>query len=258
MKHVRLLLFVLPLFIVSLPAACPVWYIEVGGYIQFKGDNVTKKELYDLNLSDIKDTSDQALEQYKANYYYVRIHRASEAESKYIGYGYAHQEEGITVEQAFRKMMDTLMPTLNLQDTVFVDFELLESRKTARNQMSKEELGKAEDIYMIYSGFSVPRIKQRFVISSQAVVDLKRNPNGMGVVAYPSPATDYVSIKFDIREPKPGHLQLINSLGQEIASVDRKNLMEPYSFDLKGEPAGTYFIRAQIDGENFLRKFIKE
>ena len=260
MKHFNLkstLFFFILSTVVYLPVACPVWYTDISGYVQFKGEHVTSNELYNLNFSDIKDTTDQAMTQYAMGSFRVEIHRVSEPEIKYIGGGYESTADPGWLVKSYKAMMDSLMPTLNLRDTVFFEFDLWRNHQKEQGveEMHVEEKD-GEYVFLVSVG--IPRIRQQFVLSSQTVVDLKRDPAGMGVVAYPSPANDHVSVKFDIREPKSGRLQLINSLGQEVSVAEHKNLMEPYTFDLSQEPAGTYFVRTQIDGEFFQRKFIKE
>ncbi len=89
-------------------------------------------------------------------------------------------------------------------------------------------------------------------------MDLKRSPDDAGMVAYPSPAKSEVSAKFDVKEPIAGHITILNSLGQIIAEVDHENLMQPCTFKIDDEPAGNYYMRAEIDGEYFTKRFVKE
>ena len=222
-------------------------YVTLLGYVQYQEVNVTSDELARLNLSDVKDTAGQAVVDKTLSRFFVTIRRVTDVKTTYVGSGYDNEQLG-GVQKAFEKMMDTLLPTLNLQDTVFINFELY---KNNRKPISTDEE------FFFYS-FRDYRIEQQFVISSQAVVDLKRTPFGAGMVAYPSPATDEVSVKFEVKEPIEGRLILSNSLGQVIQEVDHKNLMKPYRFDIKDQKPGAYFVRALIDGEYFTQKIIKE
>lgn len=221
-------------------------YVTLLGYVQYPDVNVTSDELARLNLSDVKDTVGQAIVDKTIDVFYVRIKRVSDVKTTYVGYSYDNNTVG-GLQKAYEKMMDTLLPKLNLQDTVFISFDLYQKNRRVRTE---------EDFF--YNSFRDYRIYQHFVISSQAVVDLKRTPFGAGMVAYPSPATDDVSVKFEVKEPIEGHLILSNSLGQVIQEVDHKNLMKPYQFDIKDQKPGTYFIRALVDGEYFTQKIIKE
>ncbi len=241
----------LTLFLVSfffLPSACPIYYVTLNGYVQFSSENVTKKELYELNFNDIKDTSDQAMADKQISRIAVFIKRVTDEKSTYIRTGYRNEETSL--EELYKSTMDTVLPKLNLQDSVFITYYLTSTEKTF-----VVDGGEQEFYVRLFDRF---KMTQTFVISTQAVVDLKRNVDGNAVIAYPSPAEGYVSVKFNIKEPVPGKLQLVNSLGQEIASVNHSNLMEPYTFNIQSEPAGTYFVRAEMDGESFLVKFIKE
>ena len=225
------------------------------GYVQFKGEHVTTSELRDLNFSDVKDTNDIPIPNKEIGAVYVIVKRGSELRRDYIGKVYASKIRGTSLVASYRSMMDTLLPSLNLMDTIYMEFELYDTPEKSRQLGSKDQ---DEEEYVLLAYGGVKKIYQMFVVSSQTVVDLKRNPMGNGMVAYPSPTKELVSVKFDIRQPLAGKIELVNSMGQLISSVDHPNLMEPCTFNVMAQPAGTYILRTRIDGEYFTQKFIKE
>ena len=244
-----LLLAALSVLLVYTPSACPIYYVTLAAYVQHPGANFTALELEKLNLDDIKDTSNQAIVDKEITSFYTEFSRVGDVVHTSVGYSHDYEsEEPVTVHQSYKRMVDTLLPKLNLGDSIFVRYYISQSEVAKRS--AEEEF--------FYGGFERFLIQQKYVISSQAVVDLKRSPEGAGMVAYPSPANDHVSVRFDVKEPIAGHLTLTNSLGQIIAETDHENLMQPYTFKIAEEPAGTYFIRTQIDGEYFTKKFVKE
>ena len=250
MKLLRpFLLAALSVLLVYTPSACPIYYVTLAAYVQLPGYNFTTGELEKLNLSDIKDTSHQAIVDKEISSFYAEFSRVGDVERTRVGYSYNYEsDENLSVQESYKKMADTLLPKLNLGDTVFVKYYVQNS--SDKNRSIEEKF--------FYGGFERFLIVKTYVISSQAVVDLKRSSEGAGMVAYPSPAENEVSVKFDVKEPIAGHITLTNSLGQIIAETDHENLMQPYTFKIAEEPAGTYFIRTQIDGEYFTKKFVKE
>ncbi|MBO6517478.1 MAG: T9SS type A sorting domain-containing protein [Bacteroidia bacterium] len=249
MKPLRPLLVTLLLTtVLSISSAlCPIHYVILQGYVQYPSEHVTKKEIVNLNFDDIKDSAHVALAEKQIEGFTVYQKTIGDERPKYVGYCGSNGE--VSLEEAFRSMLDTVLPALNFQDTLLFTYYM--NDKEGGKDLRQEEV-------FFYGGFGQFKMNQTFVISSQAVVDLKRAPEGTSVVAYPSPAEGYVSIRFNVKEQVAGSLQLVNSLGQEVERVDHNNLMEPYTFDIQSEPAGTYFIRAIMDGESFLTKFIKE
>ncbi|MBI1305469.1 MAG: T9SS type A sorting domain-containing protein [Bacteroidetes bacterium] len=101
------------------------------------------------------------------------------------------------------------------------------------------------------------RSPQKYIISSQTVVDLKRNTSGNLFQVYPSPATDKVSVRFDIREKKGATIYVYNSLGVEIKSYFQTDLNQVTEFKIDEQPAGNYYIRTMIDGVQFTKKLVK-
>lgn len=242
MKSQRLLSLIGISAFLLLSSFC-VPYIWVLGYVQYSSENVTKKELLNLNLDDIKDTSDQAINYARITYFRASIKTDTSTRWKRIETPYLPE---LTVQDCYDNWIDTVLPKLNLRDTLQLTFSL--DRATGSN---KEEL-------FYFGGYGRYRLQQTFVLSTQNVVDLKRNSGAQAIVAYPSPASDVVSVKLDVKEPVAGHLQVVNGMGQEVASVDHQDLTKPCSFNIQSQPAGTYFVRVQMDGEFFVTKFVKE
>lgn len=233
----------------SMPSACPVYYVYLAGYVQHPGVNFTNTELKKLNLSDVKDTNNMAIPGKEITGFYARFSRVGDVKKTHIGYDNRYTEtEVISVQKAYEQMMDTILPSLNIGDSIMVTYTLHNSNKVPKSV--------EEDFF--YRGFQQFKMHKTYVISSQAVVDLKRSPNDNGMVAYPSPAQNEVSVKFEVKEPIAGHISILNSLGQIIAEVNHENLMQPYTFNIDKEPEGNYYMRAEVDGEFFTRKFVKE
>ncbi|MFT7591882.1 MAG: hypothetical protein ACI9UJ_001811 [bacterium] len=250
MRLLRPLMFTaLSVLFVYYPSACPTYYVTLSAYVQHSGVNFTNTELKKLNLSDIKDTSDMAIPDKEVTGFYAEFSGIGHVEHTAIGYANQYNlEEEISIQKSFELMMDSMMPRLNLGDSLFLRYYL---------SNSKIKYASAEEEFF-RGGFEKFLINSTYIISSQAVVDLKRSPEDAGMTAYPSPAKSEVSVKFEVKEPIAGHITILNTLGQIIAEVDHENLMQPYTFNISEEAAGTYFIRTKIDGEYFTKKFVKE
>lgn len=244
-----LMLTVLAVMLFSIPSACPPYYVMLNAYVQHPGVNFTNDELKRLNLSDLKDTSNQAIVDKRIDRFYAEYSRVGDVKRTSVGgsYGYNMVKE-YTVQEAYKLMTDTLLSQLNMGDTLFMRYYVNNSHRIV----------KTEDDEFFFHAFEKFILRKNYVISSQAVVDLKRSPDDAGMIAYPSPASNEVSVKFAVKEPISGHITILNTLGQIIAEVDHENLMQPYTFNIDKEPAGNYYMRAEVDGEFFTRKFVKE
>ena len=237
--------------------------LPLDAYVEYKDPHVTSEELTGLDFSKIIDTTGQTIDKYSVYRCQVMLKRKEGTRIEHVAHCGLELEADETVQSQYRKLMDSLSKTLSLGDTVSIGFTLYQpNRQDAPYQVMKEDVLESEDIYDVIRLVGENRsqmILQPFVISSRTVVYLKRNPNGMGVVAvYPSPAKDEVSVRFDLEETAEGNLTLLDQQGKALATVHHNDLLEPYTFKMTEHPAGTYFVRAEIDGEFFVKKFIKQ
>jgi len=68
---------------------------------------------------------------------------------------------------------------------------------------------------------------------------------------YPNPATDFTSLKLNIKSGETVDVQIYSSLGQLMQSYNyRNNGINEYTIDLSNFDNGVYFIRVNKDGKN--------
>ena len=218
---------------------CPIHYERLNGYVHIPSGHVTANELNNIKLSNVKDSGGQINKEFNAPYS-MCIMGKKLGDAEYTFREYFSLEPDVHVVD----LIDTLINKLNLQDTVRITYYL------TKNYSNKNET--------FFFGSAANKIHQTFILASQAVVDLKRNIFGDAIIAYPSPASNQVSVKLDIKESKTGKLILFNALGQELQSVENHNLMQPYTFKLDEYASGIFYIHAVVDGEFFMKKVVKE
>jgi hypothetical protein len=75
----------------------------------------------------------------------------------------------------------------------------------------------------------------------------------------PNPtAAGYVEVELANTYAAPATLQLLDSRGRTQQTIQLNGLQSRHSFDLSGQPAGLYFIRAESNGRQVVRKVVKE
>ncbi len=250
------LLFVFTLININPALTCDEYFVLLKGYVDVPPGHATKDEILNLNLFNVRDSSGAVNNELVPFYIMVsgkQLGATSNLFNEYIG---VHSKTDLST------ILDTFLNKLNLQDTVKIAVQL--SKKTKNNMITYEDdykddyLGETvtyEDYYEVYFNFM---FEYQYILSSQAVVELKRNTSGNAFQVYPSPASNYVDVKFDVRQKKEGEISIYDGLGKKLDTVKHLNISEPYRFDLADQPAGNYFIHAVIDGENFVKKIIKD
>lgn len=243
MKRLLPLTLVAALFLVGLIAnSCGFYFVELKGYVDIPNGHITKDEIKSLNFNNVWSLDNQAVPNLEPFEVQIEYRRVTDTSFNHFDYLTTNNQE------IYERHIDSFLSLLNLQDSVRLTFYLSQGSNSLPDNDMKEDF---------FGGYFMFESTQSHVISSQAVVDLKRNPDGNAIVAYPSPSDNEVSIKFNLKEPRPGHFVLIGPMGKMIEEVDHPNVMHPYTFMLDGLSAGTYYIQATIDGENFMKKFIK-
>ncbi len=75
--------------------------------------------------------------------------------------------------------------------------------------------------------------------------------------SYPNPATDLITIEFDLDKAAKGEVTIIDLQGRNIAQIIPKNNLFPIGkqqFQWQPNESGTFLISVEIDGEHFLRQ----
>jgi hypothetical protein len=74
---------------------------------------------------------------------------------------------------------------------------------------------------------------------------------------FPNPAKEITTISFNISNKTQVSIKVYNLLGEEIAEILNKNLLEGnYSFNWETEKAGIYLVKIQTDKESTCKKII--
>jgi len=246
------LLFVFTLININPALTCDEYFVLLKGYVDVPPGHATKDEILNMNLFNVRDSSGAPNHDLVPSYLMVSGKKLGATNNLFNEYISVHSKTDLNA------ILDTFLNKLNLQDTLKITVQL--SKKTKNEMITYEDDYKGEtityeDYYEVYFSFM---FKYQYILSSQAVVELKRNTSGNAFQVYPSPASNYVNVKFDVRQKKEGKISIYDGLGKELETVRHLNISEPYRFDLADQPAGNYFIHAVIDGENFVKKIVKD
>jgi hypothetical protein len=78
-----------------------------------------------------------------------------------------------------------------------------------------------------------------------------------GLMLYPNPACDYITIQLEAKEQKmESTITIFDMAGRKMFSY--RSYENQFDIDLSGFELGTYVISVSQNGENYYRKFIKE
>ncbi len=75
--------------------------------------------------------------------------------------------------------------------------------------------------------------------------------------SYPNPATDLITIEFDLDKPAKGEVAIIDLLGRKVAQIVPNNSQfseGKQHFQWQPNESGTFLISVEIDGEHFMRQ----
>ena len=226
------------LFLFSNPSqTCPVFITSLKGYVGLEPGYATQTELREFDANQVFDTSGMPNTKISAYQVSVHLRRIGDTSRTFIGY--------FSVNDQFNKSLDTVINKLNLQDSLFLRFS---------TEWSSSKTSMDDDWF---PRFHIMESRQTYVLSTEEVVQLKRNPNGTDYKVYPSPAEDHVSVQFNFTRKKSGTIELFDAYGRSVAQVKSDDLSKPNTFDLKEAASGTYYVHTQFDGENFVKKIVK-
>jgi hypothetical protein len=76
---------------------------------------------------------------------------------------------------------------------------------------------------------------------------------------YPNPYTDKAMLDIDLPRTSVVSVELTNESGSIVATPFRRQIVTagPFRVDIPNVPAGVYFVKCQIDGQNIVRKVVK-
>lgn len=78
-----------------------------------------------------------------------------------------------------------------------------------------------------------------------------------GIEVYPTPATDFIKIKFEETPDSEVKIQLISFIGNKMEANLEKLESNEYKINLRAFPAGHYYILVTQGESKFMKKFIK-
>ena len=86
-------------------------------------------------------------------------------------------------------------------------------------------------------------------------VGIKDNTNTKGLLIYPNPANDILTIETNYISNKEQKLEILNLIGQTVYTslITKKAVVKTSAF-----PVGVYFIKLTTDKESVVKKFVKE
>lgn len=103
----------------------------------------------------------------------------------------------------------------------------------------------------------IPMIEVNFQPTYYDIATPSRNNFNNALNLYPNPVTDKLYIQGSGSTAKIEEVRLFNILGDVIPTSILEN-DNTFSVDMKDYPAGIYFIRLMIEGQEFTRKIVKE
>ncbi|MCF8371037.1 MAG: T9SS type A sorting domain-containing protein [Bacteroidales bacterium] len=101
----------------------------------------------------------------------------------------------------------------------------------------------------------IPMIEANFQPTYYDIANPSGNKANDLFKLYPNPVTDKLYIQAS--SAKTEEIKIFNVLGDDIPTTILEN-DNTFSLDMKEFPAGIYFVRLMIDGQEFTRKFVKE
>ena len=77
---------------------------------------------------------------------------------------------------------------------------------------------------------------------------------------FPNPATNSVTLKFNINRISKVNIKIFNVMGQEVSNIENQSITNGsmVSIDLSNYHSGIYFVRSLINGETFSQKLVVE
>lgn len=98
-------------------------------------------------------------------------------------------------------------------------------------------------------------ISKKIIKSNTAAIVVNAN-NLNDVIIYPNPLINKLNINFEMNIAENYYLQITNTLGQKIYSID--TLTRKQEIDLSFLESGIYYLRVQNNSEQKVFKIIKE
>src|SRR5690554_7991651 len=89
---------------------------------------------------------------------------------------------------------------------------------------------------------SVPGISVSFISSAQ--VSLKEEQLAINMNAYPSPASDVLNV--DFKQNEVSKVELVNIMGQTVATQNVTNSAEKITMDVAGVDNGVYIVKVYL------------
>lgn len=103
--------------------------------------------------------------------------------------------------------------------------------------------------HVVVSAFSVDQIISSVDLNDAVILGVNEaSKNNVIFSAYPNPTTDNVNLHFVTTKTENYHVEVVNTLGQTVKSVDFNNLqpgMYNENIDLNGLTKGIYFVKVK-------------
>ncbi len=116
--------------------------------------------------------------------------------------------------------------------------------------------GSVDDFYYFSSLTSNPTDGRVYRFTTAPFVNTKEPGLSQKVKIYPSLATEFTLVNINQQNFTNGNIQLINQLGQTV--LQQAALSGVQQLDINNFSPGTYFVRVQIDGEEFSQAILKQ
>ncbi|MEI6487569.1 MAG: T9SS type A sorting domain-containing protein [Bacteroidota bacterium] len=77
---------------------------------------------------------------------------------------------------------------------------------------------------------------------------------------FPNPATNSVTLKFNVSRAAKATVKIYNAIGQEVSNIDNQSVVNGtcLNFNLTNYQRGIYFVNASIDGKTYSQKLVIE
>lgn len=91
-------------------------------------------------------------------------------------------------------------------------------------------------------------------------VNVEENKARNEILIFPNPATDYITIQYNLTSAKETTVEVFNIYGQMVDTQNIASLpagKQEIQLSLKGFPAGIYFVKINVNGKEEVKKAVK-
>jgi hypothetical protein len=93
-------------------------------------------------------------------------------------------------------------------------------------------------------------------LETNAMTEFSRNADEF-LKVYPIPAVSQLTLKVQLGEWRPAQYQIVNAQGICLINSEIEDILSLQQLDISALSAGNYLLYVIIDGDPYIRKFVK-